>query len=302
LPDYDQTQSRLDRLRATTTGATTCARFHQENPETCEACPHWQKIKSPISLASRSGTEHERPQADKPRLLIEDCNPDRTVAALRDILAGAARLYDRGVPVRLVVDQVQRSTVAQVMSPDALVLMGHTVCRPYVLKAKNDHTLSEANARLPRQFAVMYLEWRGEWKLPQLNGIATAPLLHEDGTIKSGEGYDPNSGMWCERVPDLTGLVPGQPTKVDAVTALLLIRNTFKTFCFADAHMIDDVAAGVPVVDVSRPPGRDESSFLVALLTAVCRPSLYLAPGVRLAQDPPHFPWIHPNPPFCGAR
>ena len=280
--DYDQTQSRLDRLRATTTGATTCARFHQENPETCEACPHWQKIKSPISLASRSGTEHERPQADKPRLLIEDCNPDRTVAALRDILAGAARLYDRGVPVRLVVDQVQRSTVAQVMSPDALVLMGHTVCRPYVLKAKNDHTLSEANARLPRQFAVMYLEWRGEWKLPQLNGIATAPLLHEDGTIKSAEGYDPNSGMWCERVPDLTGLVPGQPTKVDAVTALLLIRNTFKTFCFADAHMIDDVAAGVPVVDVSRPPGRDESSFLVALLTAVCRPSLYLAPGVLL--------------------
>jgi hypothetical protein len=40
--------------------------------------------------------------------------------------------------------------------------MAHTVCRPYILKAKNDHTLSEANARLPRQFAVMYLEWRGE--------------------------------------------------------------------------------------------------------------------------------------------
>jgi hypothetical protein len=33
-------------------------------------------------------------------------------------------------------------------------------------------------------------------------------------------------------------------------------------------------------VDLSKPPGRDESSFLVALLTAVCRPSLYLAPGV----------------------
>jgi len=42
----------------------------------------------------------------KPRLLIEDCNPDRTVA--------------------------------QVMTPDALVLMAHTVCRPYVLKAKPD--------------------------------------------------------------------------------------------------------------------------------------------------------------------
>jgi hypothetical protein len=38
----------------------------------------------------------------------------------------------------------------------------------------------------------------------------------------------------------------------------------------------------VPVVDLTKSPGRDESSFLVALLTAVCRPSLHLAPGVLL--------------------
>jgi hypothetical protein len=74
---------RYDKL----TGATTCERFHTLNPKTCKACPHWQKIKSPISLACRSGAEHQRPPADKPRLLIEDCNPDCTVAALRDILA-----------------------------------------------------------------------------------------------------------------------------------------------------------------------------------------------------------------------
>ena len=36
------------------------------------------------------------------------------------------------------------------------------------------------------------------------------------------------------------------------------------------------------VVDLSKPPGRDESAFLVALMTAVCRPSLHLAPGVLL--------------------
>jgi hypothetical protein len=39
--------------------------------------------------------------AEKPRLLVEDCNPDRTVARLRDILVAADRLYDRGLPVRL---------------------------------------------------------------------------------------------------------------------------------------------------------------------------------------------------------
>jgi hypothetical protein len=203
---------------------------------------------------------------EKPRLLIEDCNPDCTVAALRDVFAAAGGLYDRGMPVRLAFDQMQ-------------------TCRPYVLKAKNG-ALYAADARLPRSFAVMYLDWRGEWQLPALNGIATAPLLQDNGTIKSAESYDSASGMWCENVPDLMALVPERPTKDGAASALRLIRDTFKTFCFADAETIDDGTAGVPVVDLSRPPGRDESSFLIALLTAVCRPSLHLAPGVLLRAAP----------------
>jgi hypothetical protein len=131
----------------------------------------------------------------------------------------------------------------------------------------------------------MYLDWRGEWRLPPLNGIATAPLLYEDGTIKSAEGYDPKSGMWCERVPDLAGLIPEQPNRDQARAALHVIRETFKTFCFADA-VTADVDSGVPVVDTSLSPGRDETAFLVAMLTAVCRPSLYLAPGVLLRAAP----------------
>ena len=222
----------------------------------------------------------------KPKLLIENCNPDRTVAALRDILAGAGGLYDRGVPVRLAFDQIQRGTVAQVITPDVLVLTAHTVCRPQVLKEKSDGAVVETDARLPRSFAVMYLDWRGEWRLPPLNGIATAPLLHDDGAIKSTEGYDSVSGMWCENVPELAGLVPERPTKDEAAAALALIRDTFKTFCFADAETIEDGPDGVAVVDVSKPPGRDESGFLVAQLTAVCRPSLHLAPGVLLRAAP----------------
>src|SRR4051812_33850246 len=70
-------------------------------------------------------------ERDKPRLFVEECNPDRTVEGLRDILASAGVLYDRGVPVRLASDQTQRGIVAQAMTPDALVLMAHRVCRPF---------------------------------------------------------------------------------------------------------------------------------------------------------------------------
>jgi Domain of unknown function (DUF927) len=50
-PNYTEreTSSRLERCRELT-GATTCAKFHSLNPAPCEACPHWGKIKSPISL------------------------------------------------------------------------------------------------------------------------------------------------------------------------------------------------------------------------------------------------------------
>ena len=213
----------------------------------------------------------------KPRLLVDNRSPDQTVTALRDILARAGGLYDRGVPVRLSFDQTQRGAVAQRLTPEILVMMTHEICRPYVLK-----DVGEVDARLPRSLAIMYLDWRGEWRLPPLNGIASAPLLRGDGSIKSTQGYDPATGMWCENVPDLTTLVPVRPTKGDAASALRLIRDTFKTFCFADAVTNYDAAIGVEQVDLSKPPGRDESAFLVALLTAVCRPSLHLAPGILL--------------------
>ncbi len=126
---------------------------------------------------------------EKPRLLVENCDPDRTVAALRDNLSDTGGLYDRGVPVRLAFDQIQGGSVAQVMTPDALVLMAHTACRPYVLKERKDGSVVETDARLSRTFAVMYLDWRGEWRLPPLNGIASSPLLRDDGTIHSARGY-----------------------------------------------------------------------------------------------------------------
>lgn len=221
---------------------------------------------------------------EKPRLLVDDSNPDRTVAALRDMLANAGELYDRGVPVRLAFDQTQGGVVAQVLGPDLLVMKAHEICRPYAWK-KRDGVLAEVDVRLPRMLAAMYLDWRGEWRLPALNGIACAPVLQDDGVIQSGRGYDRGSGLWREQVPDLSLLVPKCPDRRQAAAALRAIRETFRTFCFADAITVEGML-GVPVVDIEQPPGKDESAFLVALLTAVCRPSLHLAPGVLLRAAP----------------
>jgi hypothetical protein len=117
-------------------------------------------------------------RSEKPRLLIEHNNPERTVAGLRNIFAAGGELFDRGVPVRLAFDQTQQGSVAQVMTADALVLMAHTLCRPYVLKATKNGTVFEANARLSRSFLVVSLLARR---------VATAAAQrHRDDTVVAG--------------------------------------------------------------------------------------------------------------------
>ena len=139
---------------------------------------------------------------------------------------------------------------------------------------------------MPFNICKMFLEWKGAWGLPQLNGVSSTPILREDGSYYCAEGYDAASGMWCEDLPDLTGLVPESPSLGDAQAALHTIRQTFQTFCFADAESVFDTAFGMDVVDINRPPGQDEAAFLNALLTAVCRASIPLAPGVLIRAAP----------------
>jgi hypothetical protein len=122
----------------------------------------------------------------------------------------------------------------------------------------------------------MYLDM-GDWNLRPLAGITTAPVLAADGSIRDLEGYDAETGLWCCKVPKL--IVPERPGLADAQTALRRLRATFTTFPFADAVRQRDPHLNVDVVDLAEPAGRDESAFLVALLTAVCRPNLWLAPG-----------------------
>jgi hypothetical protein len=247
--------------------------FPQRWQVACEQAIAWAELDAAANAEGR---------LNKPRLLVEPCDPDRTVPALRDIIAEAGVLYDRGVPVRLVKDKVLGGTVAQEITPQGLVLTVHEICRPRKVNKKGE----EVDARLPRDVAVMYLDWRGKWNLPPMNGVASAPMLHQDGTISSAEGYDILTGMWLEDVPDMTSLVPERPTEEEARSALLVLRRMFKTFCFADAETIQDPNSAVAVVDISKPPGKDESAFLTALLTAVCRPSLHLAPGLLLHAAP----------------
>ena len=247
---------------------------------TIETAAAWEPEHDAMAEAGNEAQPESKITAGrKPLLFVETSNPDRVVAELRDLLAAGGCFFERGVPAVLALDKSLGGLVAHEVTPELVILKAHELCRPWK-RINVFGTWQDVDIALPRPLAVMYLRWLGQWRLPVLNGIASGPLLADDGTIRTAAGYDERTGLWCENVPDVSPLVPERPSCDEAAAALLAIRRIFRTFCFADAITIQD--NGTACVDLSPPPGLDKSSFLAALLTAVCRPSLWLSPGVLL--------------------
>ena len=160
----------------------------------------------------------------------------------------------------------------EVLTVDRVVIEAHDLARP----VEPGGDLGPNAKTLPDRVARLYLAL-GEWGLPPLKGLSSAPLLSADGAIRAASGYDPQSGLWCTNIPAVN--VPPRPSIDDARAALQLIRAAFATFPFADAALIE---GDVPAIDLSQGPGHDKSAFLAGLLTAICRASLTLAPGLAI--------------------
>jgi hypothetical protein len=210
----------------------------------------------------------------KVRLVIDSANLPASARALRDLFAATGYLFDRDMPVRLVQPADGGPMIASRMAISNVVVEAHRLCQP----AKIDRNGKLVAVTLPDRVAKMYLDMVGEWGLPSLAGISTAPLLADDGSVHDSVGYDTSSGLWCCSVPTLH--IPYHPDREEATAALRLLRDAFKTFPFADAVRRDDPALGVEVINLDYPPGRDESAMLMGLMTAICRASLWLAPGL----------------------
>jgi hypothetical protein len=212
----------------------------------------------------------------RPDLIVHGGDLPSTARALRDLFAATGYLFDRDLPVKLVQPADGGSMMASPLTASSVVMEAHRLCRPVKLNSENQPT----PVTLPERVARMYLDMRGEWHLPSLAGIATTPLFSACGDVRHVTGYDRGTGLWCSKVPPL--VLPEHPRHEDALAALRLLREAFKTFPFADAAHRYDQTLGVEVVDLNQPPGRDESALLVALITAICRASLWLAPGLLM--------------------
>jgi putative DNA primase/helicase len=208
-----------------------------------------------------------------PEFVTNSTNLAALAKKLATFLANRDDLLSNGyVPVRIVVDENNLPHAIE-LTTDAVRVCAHEVCNP--MKMRGGQRVS---VKLSLELARLFLDGlEGRWGLKVFRGITTSPILKNDGSIRITCGYDAQTGLWCHNIPDLN--IPERPTEEDARAALKRLRGTFKTFPFADGERVVDVKLGVEVIDLDRPPGLDESTFIVALLTAVARPSLELAPA-----------------------
>jgi hypothetical protein len=220
-----------------------------------------------------------------PELIINGSDPTASAKDLATLIAKRNDfLFNGNAPVRIA-DETGWLPRALEVTTEMVRVLAHEICTPTKVRTRKG-AAERIPVPLSNDIAQLYLHGlEGSWGLKPFHGIVTAPLLSDDGGIRIASGYDAQSGLWCHGLPHIT--IPAEPAKDDAERALRKLRGRFRTFPFADAARLSDPDLGVEAVDLTKPAGLDESSFLVALLTAVCRQSLDLAPGFLC--DAPNF-------------
>ena len=149
-----------------------------------------------------------------PELIIHAGNLPATAEALRDLLAASGKFFDRGLPVRVITPADGGPPSAIPLTKSNVVMQTHRLCKPMKVRSDGAHVPQT----LPDRLAQMYLEMSGEWGLPPLAGVSTAPLLSRDGSVRTADGYDRGTTLWCCNIPALK--LPSRPSCADAEEAL----------------------------------------------------------------------------------
>jgi hypothetical protein len=191
----------------------------------------------------------------KPTIRVVAGEMNQVVDAGERELAYSGRHYQRGgLIVTVVTDPGTCETRVQDISPPALVraLSGAATWERFDGRAEDWVRIDP-----PARHTAVLFDSTSYHHLPVLNGLTRQPYLRQDGSLMTAAGYDAATGMFG--VFDAREFsVPVNPTRAQAVAALALLKGLVSEFSFGS--------------------DTDLAAALVAMLTAVTRPSLAHAP------------------------
>ncbi|WP_311276784.1 hypothetical protein [Methylobacterium sp. WCS2018Hpa-22] len=185
-------------------------------------------------------------------------------AAAKALVAAHVPIYRRGDrlvrPSMEVVDAADGAKTVtakfrDVCSPAlTYTLARHTIFERYDLRSKAWVSIDPSE-----KVAAMLMSGVGDWPLPTVAGIITAPTLRPDGSLLSQPGYDLQTRLYLVEDPGLRlPPIPEAPTRDEALAALETILTLLAEFPFVGPE--------------------DQAVALSGILTTVSRPALMASP------------------------
>jgi hypothetical protein len=228
----------------------------------CETCSNQENSASDLPII----------QADDMRL------QDMTKAALQSVQENRIRveLYQRGgrlcrlkekEPGKLVIENVDDAILRGILSR----------CADY--KKRDSGKLVTPPSPVIKDILSL-----GEWSFPFLKGIASSPVLREDGSLLSSPGYDERSGLYYNVSEELDiPEIPDHPTKEDAIREQKYVMdNVFADFPFENEASKANVLAGLltpivrpmirgctPMMLIDKPSAGTGASLILEIISTI---------------------------------
>lgn len=174
------------------------------------------------------------PDDPRPQIVISTALAEVVDAAERAMLTRGSTyvrgrqlvsvVRDRGCP-----DWLKRPDGAPVIAPMTRESLLDALSRGAIwIKILKDNPVRAA----PPPWAAALLLSRGEWNLPQLDGISDSPVLRADGSVHDIPGYDSTTRIIFDPCGSVFAPVPLRPTHAQATRALADLMEPFSEFPF----------------------------------------------------------------------
>jgi putative DNA primase/helicase len=231
-------------------------------------------------------TNEASPAANLPEIQVKGGQLSSLATKAEDLLlAAGVPLYQRGgTLVRPIIETVdatrgRRTRVAQLKVLDN-VYMRDLLGRHAIWIKWDARSNGLVRINPPAEVAATVLARVGDWKVPAIRGVISAPTMRSDGSLLTEQGYDDVTGLLLVEPPPMPG-IPGKPTREDALKALALLESLLTGFPFVDdiaracalSAMITPVVRGafsVTPLHASRAPTAGSGkSFLWDIVAAI---------------------------------
>jgi hypothetical protein len=233
-PDYtwEATQEKMELIK----GPYLCSSFDEFNPNVCEHCPHYGKIKSPVSLGKEI---QEATEEDNIVLVQEPAETDAAVVGTTYTIPSYPKPYFRGK-----VGGVYRRSVTADGDVDEKLIYHNDI---YVLKRLRDPELGESaviRLHLPKDGVQ-------EFMMP-LMSITSREEFRRQMSIQ---------GVVIAKVDDLMGYIMSWITELQATTVAESARRQFGWLPDRAGFVIGDKEYTAAGVEVNHPTSSTSQYF-----------------------------------------